>query len=395
MSFRLKFIRQMLWPVCLIAALGAPPAPAVERDAAEEAIEEYARTPTLTSKPGFESESKLKDDPSGKSFFFLSNDVQWPERKELVIPAKPPAPPKVPKEPKKRPVKPVEVEADVEVDMEAALPADFDDSTAAAKADKKSPGKTQTAKSPSPAAAAEATKPKPPKKPAVALPDIEQLLADVRRSAQPRFSSDLPAPAARENPAEPRHVASEVESSVDMDALGNDLEKLQKDNAELSKKADESEPAQLGFSGWVIPAAATAGAALICLVVLLIRRRKTGAPRIRSQSQIDAETRAYFGKLLVEQRKRASHQKAKPEAEEVPEIVVPEIPPAAEIEQEEQPHVYLLPPELAGGEYKEVIRLAAEGDQPELIAEKLNMGEGEVRLVLDIARLSRERMQAA
>ncbi len=337
-------------------------------------------------KLGFGSESKLKSEPAGKSYFFLTNDVQWPEKKELPAPTKP-----VP------PVKPPSVRSEPEGEEKHPITADTGVKTAVQNKSNRTPEKQANGAT---------KKTKLGKKSGVPMPDIEQILADVRRSAQPKLPSE-PAPAlpASARSAEPQPSPNEIEVSVDMDELARDLAMLQKSGdqgstAAARKETAASQESKSQQADWwkicaLVTGAAAAGFGLYYGACAAIRRRKHHS---RSQAQIDSETRVFFDKLLSEQRRRASRpaapvpprHAAAPPVEEVP-VEIPE----PEPEPRTGPDVFLLPPELAEGAYKEAVTLAAKGESARQISEKLNLGEGEVRLVLDIARLTRERLQMA
>lgn len=366
-----------------------------------ETVESEAPQP----KVGYQIESKLKTESAANSYFFLTNEVHWPEKKELPEPPKPAAP--------REPVPPKIIKRPVPAEAEAGSKPESTDTAVKGPAPIKQPKSGEPSK---PAAAMAAKKQKPPKKPAAAMPDIEKLLQEVRQSAQPKLPSE-PSPAAttaRGIPGEQPPIYTEVEGSIDMDALAQDLAALQKkDPADLTGKPGRPAAADSKLSEtswWMISAMITGLAAAVYGIVygatIALRKRRR---QIRSQSQIDAETRAFFDKLLAEQKRRAARPRAEPRPQPSPKTVAPpslEAPaaPAREPEppsfedvleeQETGPGVYLLPPELAEGEYKEAVKLASMGESPKSIAEKLNLGEGEVRLVLDIARLSRERLQA-
>ncbi|OGH57386.1 MAG: hypothetical protein A3G34_04305 [Candidatus Lindowbacteria bacterium RIFCSPLOWO2_12_FULL_62_27] len=373
------------------------PAHAVERETDGEA-EPKAQQAAPAAKVGYEAESDLKHEPASKSYFFLTNDIQWPEKMELA-PLPKPAPPTPQAEPapieQKRPRPRPKPEPELEPE-----PAGPDTAMA------ETPVRTTVTKLPIAQADRDKRK-KPPvtRKPAVAMPDIEKLLADVRRSAQPKMPADAGAPPSGSAPKPPADLTpyrSEVEGVVDIDALARDLEKLQTEAPAAGAAAAKISPPKqagekpAGSDGWTISAAVTAtAAALYYAISVAIRRRRK---HIRPQSHIDAETRAFFDKLIAEQRRRAAaRESAKPAPAPAPAPAPPGETIPAEVQDEETlvPEVFLLPPELAEGAYKEAVKLAAMGETPHDISEKLNLGEGEVRLVLDIARLTHQRMQAA
>ena len=433
----------------------AAPAWAVEREAADE-DQEPAESRSWSSRLGYESESTLKSESAAKSFFYLSNEVPWPEKKPLPSDVKPAAVPA----PAKSSAKPDEdAEAAPVKSTRAAIP------RTQASADT---AESETVESSKPAlhkTSAETRAAQPPKKSAsvkkAGLPNIEELLADVRRAAQPRTSSQQrsrpattttgtaaagagvqsqgapaeqqsPQVAADAGPAGPTY--SEVIGTVDMDELAKDLASLQTPQEPASpaqKKKLEAEPAAAGMNGWLVSAVISATAGAVVLGVSMVRRMRK--PKIRSQNQIDAETRAFFAKLASEKRRSADvnppapaplrREPVRPAAGPPPAIPQP-IPDAALEEQrmaeafvddpavedaltfrqagpadvadaaEPEHRAYLLPPELNNETYKEVIRQAAEGVPPTGIADRMNLGEGEVRLVLDLARLTHERTAA-
>lgn len=357
---------------------------AVERSGGGEEEEAFSRE-VLQPKAGYASESRLKNEAGAKSFFFLSNDLPWPEKKP--IPTATPATPYTPKKPAEA-SKPV---AEVEAELMTPLPA--------SKPETKPVGAVSKGKSPQKTAEGnDSKKSKAIKKRVMPLPDIEKLLADVRQSAKPKMSAGT-AKSAAESPAKTQAITSEVaevEGTVDIDDLARDLEKFQKDEEKppgaprekISTKPPEPPPA--AASWWVISAGVTALAAAGACLFLFIRRRR---PHIRPQSAIDAETRAYFKKLLAEQQRRRPAPAPQPALEPEPQEPVEYPPMAGDLMEPpppvEEQNVFLLPPELAEGAYKEVVMMAGMGENAESISKKLNLGEGEVRLVLDIARLSR------
>lgn len=371
------------------------PATAVERTIAVEKEDEAVAREQPKVDIGFASESKLKTEPSGKAFFFLSNESPWPEKEAL-----PPLPKPVltVKKPERKPAPPAGIGGpQPEADPEAESP-----ETTAVKAGVK---KGDEGRKTAPAAKViDKTKVKPVKKPGRPLPDIDKLLAEVRQSAKPKWSdAPTPRPAASGGPArieptagpvEPAIQVAEVEGAVDMDALARDLENFQKSPA--VKPAAVAPASETGTPWWWLAASLTVLAAGGSVLYWIKHRR----PHIRSQSAIDSETRAYFKKLYAEQQKRAARRPVPvaaapatadepyyaPAAEAAPEPEDIEIPPP---DTAEEPNIFLLPPELAEGVYREVVMLAGAGETAETIAGKLSLGEGEVRLVLDIARLSR------
>lgn len=443
--------RAVRWVFASVAAflwIALPGAWAVEREddeSVESQPEVSATSGSLQEKVGFESESKLKTDPSGKSFFFLNNGVQWPEKVELVPPPKPPAPP--------APKRPVGTKASVE----ASVDEDDDGETPKVSGDTSSSGRPAAAKAASKAASGktaetkEPKKPKAPKKPAVSLPDIEQLLNDVRRSAQPKLPSDArPAPkrpspasvvpssevdedvpgAVRSNPEPPAGTTdasqayNEVEAPVDMDALVHDLEKLQRPQTPSVAKKSSSTSSESGsdeIPWWWSVAAVTVGAVGLGFLYPMWRKRRRPAG-IRPSENVDAETQKFIRQAQDELKRRRAQQKAferedivSPPAPSRPSAARPARPQPAPVYEEPTPvyepsspvitdsevdetasQVYLLPPELAEEErYKDVVEMASKGEGPRSIADKLNLGEGEVRLVMDIARLSRGRVSPA
>lgn len=391
------------WQVLLITAVLAVPVTSsgIERETAEEG-EGRVEKEKPKSKVGFESESKLKSESAANSYFFLTNDVAWPEKKEIAPAPRPQsaaAQPKPEPQPAATP-KTQKHETDPKTAGDRTEDTHLTDAgTAQARPTKR--GKPQAATADVP------KKSKPAKKPAIAMPDIEQLLADVRRSAQPKLSPEPAASTSSKPMSEDLPIYSEVEGSVDMDALAQDLAKL-KDAVPAKPARSAVEIPEDGPAWWLISAAVT-GIAIAIYYAIHLTLRKRKQRTIRSQSQIDAETRAFFDKLLSEQRRRAARD-PRPEhprrSDSAAALVPPPVsPPPAEFEPEipaedtadteSNRPVYLLPPELAEGAYKEAVKMAAMGESTRGISEKLNLGEGEVRLVLDIARLTRERMMAA
>jgi len=373
---------------CAVGVAGA-----VERGADESEGAQADLSARPEPRKGYESSSGLKTDPAGKSFFFLTNEIGWPEKKDLPAPASlataTPAAAGAVGSQAQQVEKPV-TESDKTTNLEP-------------KAQKSAPEKPANAQP----AKIDKKQKTAARKPAVSLPDIEQLLDDVRKSAQPRLVAEPPARAAKSSSAAPPAaepalpVYHEVEVPVDLDDLASDLEKMQREQprpADLTSTA----AAHTDATPWWIMTAACAGLAASVLIAwwLFRRGRQQQKSQIRPQSQIDAETKKFFARLISEQRRRAAAKREDdavtamdPAADESPAQPEPAVPEHETLAA--GPEIFLLPPELAENEYKEVVRLASQGAPPETISQKLNMGEGEVRLVLDIARLSRGKLAGA
>lgn len=393
--------------------LSLSPALGVERDEPLQEEETFNKNTRQNSKLGFEAESKLAAEPAGRSYFRFTNDEPWPEKKELPPPPKPAAPVKAP----------VHVEPQVtQIESPDGTTSSDEKHPPSPDTNVKISAHAKSGRAADKQPAGTIKKPRRQKSP-VAMPDIEQLLADVRRGAQPKLPSEPAQAPTRTQDAlsavVPVPSSNEVEGNVDMDALARDLALLQKNTEPASavpaaKNARVvSEESKSRENAWwkicaLVTGAAAAGVGLYFGAAAAIRRRKR---HIRSQAQIDSETRVFFDKLLAEQRRRAARpaapapfQHAAPQPPPESPVEIPENmaePPEFQRETEPEPEpergpgVFLLPPELAEGAYKEAVTLAARGESPRVISEKLNLGEGEVRLVLDIARLTRERLQMA